>query len=362
MRAGINQNKSSQQPSQLSLPDLLARGLLEKGESLGINKTVMNAYSELRVRHSFCCIAYIHRHLQKNIPDFANQFIRTPTSGFSSYSSFPMSGERAIEERPPWEPRTRLEMEHEVAEMRTLHRKLGDAVSVAVDTLLRDEGNDIPDETLRRIKERKREAIEALSYVRDVLKGIATDVDEERLFGDEEYRRRKRLAQAELESSDSQKRSEVVSRSVRPPDPVIANRGSAEHRREQSSPPVLNSLPLANLPRTPPVFRLPQDTTSTGVTSRPSLSSRRAGVPQKSSIAGATSHSNEYHAPWNYTRTNFDSPSVGLSALPRPPPRTSSTLRPDGSSNSSGHDRPLSGQSPPAREHENTDPLGAIAR
>ena len=39
----------SQQPSPLYYPELIARGLLERGESLGLNKTVMNAVSELRV-------------------------------------------------------------------------------------------------------------------------------------------------------------------------------------------------------------------------------------------------------------------------------------------------------------------------
>jgi TBC1 domain family protein 5 len=33
----------------MGLPELIARGLLDRGESLGINKTVMNAVSELRV-------------------------------------------------------------------------------------------------------------------------------------------------------------------------------------------------------------------------------------------------------------------------------------------------------------------------
>ena len=37
------------QSVQLGLPELIAKGLLETGESLGINKTVMSAVSELRV-------------------------------------------------------------------------------------------------------------------------------------------------------------------------------------------------------------------------------------------------------------------------------------------------------------------------
>ena len=41
--------RHAQQSSQIGLPEMLARGLLEKGESLGINKTVMSAVSEFRV-------------------------------------------------------------------------------------------------------------------------------------------------------------------------------------------------------------------------------------------------------------------------------------------------------------------------
>lgn len=40
---------SIRQSVQLGLPEMIARGLMEKGESLGINKTVMNAVAELRV-------------------------------------------------------------------------------------------------------------------------------------------------------------------------------------------------------------------------------------------------------------------------------------------------------------------------
>jgi hypothetical protein len=33
----------------MRIPEMIARGLLERGESLGINKTLMSAVSELRV-------------------------------------------------------------------------------------------------------------------------------------------------------------------------------------------------------------------------------------------------------------------------------------------------------------------------
>lgn len=53
-----------QQPSfQLGFPEVIARGLLDRGESLGINKTVMNAVSELKVRlhgASGVCVLKLH--------------------------------------------------------------------------------------------------------------------------------------------------------------------------------------------------------------------------------------------------------------------------------------------------------------
>lgn len=44
---GHNRQQSSQ---QLGFPEMLARGILERGESLGINKSLMSAVSELKVR------------------------------------------------------------------------------------------------------------------------------------------------------------------------------------------------------------------------------------------------------------------------------------------------------------------------
>ena len=45
-----SQRHSRQQASQpMGIPEVIARGLLERGESLGINKTLMSAVSELRV-------------------------------------------------------------------------------------------------------------------------------------------------------------------------------------------------------------------------------------------------------------------------------------------------------------------------
>jgi TBC1 domain family protein 5 len=40
---------SSSPSSSMGLPEMIARGLMERGESLGINKTLMSAVSELKV-------------------------------------------------------------------------------------------------------------------------------------------------------------------------------------------------------------------------------------------------------------------------------------------------------------------------
>ena len=45
--------RSQRQSVQFGLPEMWTRNLLERGESLGINKTVMNAVAELRVSSSF---------------------------------------------------------------------------------------------------------------------------------------------------------------------------------------------------------------------------------------------------------------------------------------------------------------------
>jgi TBC1 domain family protein 5 len=53
LQSGIKAGHSRQGSSvQLGLPELIARNLLDRGESLGINKTVMSAVSELRVCRS----------------------------------------------------------------------------------------------------------------------------------------------------------------------------------------------------------------------------------------------------------------------------------------------------------------------
>ena len=45
----IDSSGSHSRPQSLGLPEMIARGLLDRGESLGINKTLINAVAELKV-------------------------------------------------------------------------------------------------------------------------------------------------------------------------------------------------------------------------------------------------------------------------------------------------------------------------
>lgn len=122
---------------------------------------------------------------------------RLPITPGSSQYAYPLVDDRPRTERPPWEPRTRFEMEREISDLKNTQRVLGDSVAWIVDTLLQDPGDvSSPaegEEHAKKLKERKREALESLAYVRDALKGVVgtEEIDVERLVGEEEFRKRK---------------------------------------------------------------------------------------------------------------------------------------------------------------------------
>nr|VWP01694.1 Alcohol dehydrogenase 1 [Ganoderma boninense] len=231
---------------------------------------------------------------------------------------YPMSPERSVGERPPWEPRTRNEMEREVMQVRVLQKKLGDTVGWIVDTLLLDEG-DIKDDTGRKtIQKRKQEALESLAYVRDILKGTVDSIDEDRLLGEEEGKRRKDKQRREREAAETLSRKTST---PHPPMPAAAvstetrPQGTGLRRSQESFIPHASSPnPLTNphLSRSPSLPISPQ-------TSKPP----NANVPT-------------YNAPWNYTKSAFSSAQSPIANLPRMPPRTSTTL-PRSSANPLGH-------------------------
>ena len=181
-----------------------------------------------------------------------------------------MVDERPIEERPPWEPRTRFEMEKDISEIRSRDKSLGESLAWIVDALLQDESNL---EDAQSIRMQKREALESLSYVRDVLMTNTMRLDEDRLVGGEEnLRRRQRL---EKKTKDLRAVS-VAAATVSPPARVPVKHSSMRSRSR---------------PRSPVPF----------------VTKSNEGLPR---------------APWNYTRSNFSGSGIPAELMPRPPPPT----------------------------------------
>lgn len=274
-----------------------------------------------------------------------------------------MTGERPSEERPPWEPRTRFEMEKEINELRTLQKRLGEAVGYAVDVLLQDEDNRQNEEVLK-IRERKREAVESLAYIRDVLNGGTVDVEEERLFGEDEYRRRKQEIEARQQEAAKiqEARRSGETPLVRPPEPTAAIFVTPSERRERPVDGTIqgNSHPLTALARSPPIARV----------SPAPLNAREyttAALPRRQSPANPMARMSPtstptMQAPWNYTRSGFGGQGVKSSTLPRPPPRSSTTYRPTVTGMpvtklSAGGDEQTSGG---GGNRGRQDPLGAL--
>ncbi|KAJ7632543.1 rab-GTPase-TBC domain-containing protein [Roridomyces roridus] len=283
-------------PTQQMGFEVFARGLLERGENLGINKTLMSAVPELR----------------RNLSELAASFVRSPST-----PSFPLVDERLPEERPPWEPKSRLEIEREIAALQSANKRLGEALSWAVDALLQDEATA---QDVERLKKSKREALETISYVRDVLtQGNLTALEEDRLFGETEIAKRK---------ARHSPRNSVVQPAAPLPVPVVDSRApKASSSRPAPPPPVSSSYsapPAGNQTPTSPV-------TKTAL------------------------------APWHHTRSNFSAGSLDLPAasLPRVPPPTSAAIRrpPDAREAPRPPPAPRRALSDTKSEH---DPLGVL--
>jgi TBC1 domain family member 5 len=217
-----------------------------------------------------------------------------------------------------------------------------------VDTLLLDEDGDQPEERVKKVKENKREALEALAYVRDVLLSGSTDIDEERLMSEEDFKRRRR-AQQEKQEQAATSTEEIPT--------------SSFNKAIISLPPVSRpaaSIQAAKVPRARAVV-------SHSVLPSPSLSfdSPRLGAPKGPSRASAftvtsTTQEGKPPAPWNYTRSNFSSPLSGFSAEApslAPLPRASTTLAPPVPAAAIQNSPSPSSQTPPSRLH---DPLGVL--
>jgi TBC1 domain family protein 5 len=264
-----------------------------------------------------------------------------PPTNEAAYTAYPLMDERPPEERPPWEPRTRFEVERDAAQLRAVQRTLGASVSWIVDTLLLDEDPDLSEERAKKVKESKREALEALSYVRDVLLSGSTDIDEERLMSEEDFKKRRKAQQEKQEqaATSTDEPTSSFDKTVISPPPVSR---PAAHIQGINAPRPRTIVSHSVLPPLPSSFDSPRLSVSKG--SRTSTS-----------IVTPPSQEGTPHAPWNYTRSHFSSRSGFSAEVPSlaPLPRASTALTPPvvvGSSSPSG-------QTPPSRLH---DPLGVL--
>lgn len=234
-------------------------------------------------------------------------------------------------------------MEREIAHFRVNNKKLADSVSWIVDTLLQDESESTDPVRVKNIQSRKRDALESLAYVRDVLRTGPESVDDERLYSEEEYHRR-----SQSTSSASHNRGDSL--------------GSAtpgEVRFNLPRPAAPAPVSIAD-PR--PRLTSPHTTTFSS-SSTAATPSQRKPVPRMSSSSTLSSSRSPpkndltTKAPWNHTKSSFaDTPALPAAVLPRPPPPTSTSLLPPPSL-----DKLNSDQTPRARGRaSHSDPLGVL--
>ena len=211
-----------------------------------------------------------------------------------------MNDERLPEERPPWEPRSRLDMEREIAGLRATNKKLGKSVGWIVDVLLQDASEAKAPRDLESIQLRKREALESLSYVRDILLGSTSEIDDTRLVGEEELKARR-------SKENSTKRQDLTRATVHRPASVPV----AESRPRPTSIPAFpfTADPRPQRPTFPP--RPPSSPS-------PSSSSTQSPLPSNQNSTRL--------APWNHTRSGFSGEYLPAATLPRFPPPVSANL------------------------------------
>jgi len=247
--------------------------------------------------------------------------------------------ERPPEERPPWEPRTRFEIERDAAQLRAVQRTLGASVSWIVDTLLLDEDADQSEERTKKVKESKREALEALAYVQDVLLSGGTDIDEERLMSEEDFKKRQRAQQEKQVQTATTEESSFDKAIISPP--PLSRPATQIQATNAPRPRTIASHPV--LPSSSSSFDSPRLGVSKG--------------PRASALA-VVSRGQEAkpQPPWNYTQSNFSSPRGFSAEVPSlaPLPRASTGSTP---TTAAVQGQPPS-QTPASRLN---DPLGVLS-
>ncbi|KIK16392.1 hypothetical protein PISMIDRAFT_686378 [Pisolithus microcarpus 441] len=209
--------------SQLSFPELLARGLLDRGESLGINRTVMNAVSELK----------------RNLPDLTSTLVRSPPFSTSTFSAYPLLDDKSPEERYTRDHRSDLESARELADLRRQNKRLGEAVGWVLDILGQESASDT-------YQSQRMQALESLSYMRDVLTGQVEEVDERRLWGEAEFIRRWEVRQ---KSPSPSSESSMTGRDMRSGSTSTKRTTPRENRRFSQGTTGSNSTSTSAYPR-----------------------------------------------------------------------------------------------------------------
>lgn len=114
----------------------------------------------------------------------ASTLTRTPSFATTSFSAYPLLDEKSPpEQRYARDYRSDLESARELAELRRQNQHLGEAVGWVLSIL--GEENESGTYQLQR-----KQVLESLAYVRDVLNGQVTEVDERGLWGEVEFKRR----------------------------------------------------------------------------------------------------------------------------------------------------------------------------
>lgn len=262
-------------------------------------------------------------------------------------------------------------MEKDITQLQAVQRRLGDSVGWIVDTLLLDESEPgVPD--------RKREAVECLSYVRDVLKGIVPpeQVEDDRLLSEEEAKKRKEREKARKEAEDKaaaelarripERPTEQVHAALTPPKPAATALPQFQaHPQAASVVPQRRSQDYftiaASLPRSPPKM--------TPLVSALHNARQKAPSPTPTISVLAPNKTALPMAPWNSTPSGFSSRASPIAAPPRMPSRPSAVAAPrPGSTRTAASIYPASqtptqGDQAPssvAGRRQQQDPLGVL--
>jgi len=240
------------------------------------------------------------------------------------YAAYPMLDEHMADDRPIWEHESRVEAERAATEMREQNKRLGESVTWIL-SILQPKDSEAKDEDAEKVLAQRKEALESLTYVRDILRGEVKVIDERRLWGAEEYDRR-------LASQSTKEPSARPSSMTPPPVP------SATPTTSEYPPPVRHFSPNTSI-------------------------SNRSLRPQTSAPSSIPSRTNSTH---NRSHSSNNAFLNKPAAVPRTPLRLSSSNPFQRTPDTGGippvavSERITTDQTPKVRSQVQHDPLGVL--